>query len=70
MLKNEKKSYVRIEGRGLERVLKGHRFDSIAATTKALNSIPETDFQRLLTSGRRAELSVSMQEESILKFIK
>ena len=34
----------------MKRELKGHRFDSIeavqAATTKALNSIPETDFQR------------------------
>ena len=34
----------------MKKELKGHRFDSIeavqAATTKALNSIPETDFQR------------------------
>ena len=34
----------------MKRELKGHRFDYIeavqAATTKALNSIPETDFQR------------------------
>jgi hypothetical protein len=34
----------------MKRELKGHRFDSIktvqAATTKALHSIPETDFQR------------------------
>ena len=34
----------------MKRELKGNRFDSIeavqAATTKALNSIPETDFQR------------------------
>ena len=33
----------------MKRELKGHRFDSIeevqAATTKALNSIPKTDFQ-------------------------
>ena len=34
----------------IKRELKGHRFDSIeavqVATTKALNSIPETDFQQ------------------------
>jgi hypothetical protein len=34
----------------MKRELKGHRFDSIeavqAATTKALNSTPETDFQQ------------------------
>jgi hypothetical protein len=51
----------------MKRELKGHRFDSIetvqVAMTKALNSIPETDFQR-------TKLSLSMQEECILKIIK
>ena len=58
----------------MKRELKGHWFDSIEAVqvamTKALNSILEIDFQRLLASDRRAELSVSMQEECILKIIK
>ena len=58
----------------MKRELNGHRFDSIqavqAATTKVLNSIPKPTSSGLLTSGRCAEISVSMQEECILKIIK
>ena len=41
----------------MKRELKGHRFDSVEAvqaeTTKALNSIPETDFQRAFDEWQR-----------------
>ena len=57
----------------MKRKLKGHRLDSIeavqAATTKARNSIPETDFQRAFDECSRAELSVSIQEECISRYI-
>nr|XP_012151353.1 PREDICTED: putative uncharacterized protein FLJ37770 [Megachile rotundata] len=43
----------------IKRELKGHRFDSIeaiqAGTTKALNSIPETDFQKAFDEWQRRQ---------------
>ena len=57
----------------MKRELKRQRFDfieAVQAATKALNIFRKPTSSGLLASGRRAELSVSMQEECILKIIK
>ena len=58
----------------MKRALKGHQLDSIeavqAATTKALNSIPEIDFQRTFDEWQTRRTKCDMQDECILKIIK